>query len=729
VAGHDCSLPVATLWLLEVPKVPKQLRYLRAYVQDFHPLRMYRTTPHVACRLFHSAGTDPYSSAAATFGPTSCTTAQTCPHAGAAMQSKRRWTDVIGADIASSIAADNEDESRRPSASKRVRQADPWSVRDGRDIAPHTNVDRISHLSDELLIRILSFLPLSQLLAVSLVSHRFGHLAADSHLWRELYYHRFVLPRALRIPGFRDGGGAGRGSGDKNRRLHEGRRQTLWTAGGRGSIPGDTRTKSRRVKDKNVDGAGVDWRRQYKIRHNWARGACAVEELRLGIDGPSRTAADGGKILVKVIEGTAVTADAVHGLRIWDLKSKSSLAQIRLGPDSGEGPLPTCICLDDQHAGNSWLDIVVGFEDGGFGIWRFDATAKTLHHRYNQGQSSNGDLMAVAFSHPYLLTATSSVLVSLYTFEQPLKAGNQTTPGSVTNDGVNPAGRQRGSIAGPWQEMDHSTMSAERSQDKIHELPAPCLMTSLKSHSSSPPLVLNIRKLASTTIASIAYTFSTRQGWSIGVQDLHIRGSMSTAEEAAPEISTTQLAYTPPVKSGSSGRTPPQSPRRNGDVSRFGPSPCSNDDGAATAPCSSFEAGPTALCYNHPYLLATLPDNTLVLHLCTSSSSELSLSPGIRLWGHTSGISNADITCRGKAVSVSSRGQEMRVWELEGRGERFSGRSVQVRPLSAEEAQETERGNPDWDERRNWVGFDDEMVIVLKEAGDGRESLMVYDFT
>jgi hypothetical protein len=31
--------------------------------------------------------------------------------------------------------------------------------------------------------------------------------------------------------------------------------------------------------------------------------------------------------------------------------------------------------------------------------------------------------------------------------------------------------------------------------------------------------------------------------------------------------------------------------------------------------------------------------------------------------------------------------------------------------------------------RKQWVGFDDEVVIVLKESGSGGQALMVYDFT
>jgi hypothetical protein len=106
------------------------------------------------------------------------------------------------------------------------------------------------------------------------------------------------------------------------------------------------------------------------------------------------------------------------------------------------------------------------------------------------------------------------------------------------------------------------------------------------------------------------------------------------------------------------------------------------------------------------------------------------------LWGHTSGISDAEITPRGKAVSVSARGDEIRVWELEGR---VGGSSVEVRPRQQQQDNNADAklSRPSdesfqiarLDDKRNCVGFDEEMVIVLKEAPNGRESLMVYDFT
>jgi hypothetical protein len=337
----------------------------------------------------------------------------------------------------------------------------------------------------------------------------------------------------------------------------------------------------------------------------------------------------------------------------------------------------------------------------------------------------------MALSYPYLLTATQAVLVSLYTFDIPsaVEAG-QTK-------------RRDGRSSEPEEDAQRDVVEG------AGKLRAPYLLTSLDSHTSRPPLALSIRRAGRTTVASVAYTFSTRRGWSIGIQDLHIHQPAPDAR-SAPEIATTRIAYTTPVEmEGFSSRTaptPPATPVRGGHGRATAEQTTSSPVHSAAIPSSAAaaaEPGPTTLCYTHPYLLATLPDNTLVLHLCTSTASSLTISDGIRLWGHTSGISDAEITARGKAVSVSSRGEEMRVWELEGRG--GGGRSsVEIRPwqavgrgkggsaLVAEGEEEGLRlGDParDWDERRNWVGFDDEMVIVLKERRGKRESLMVYDFT
>ncbi|KAI1379264.1 hypothetical protein F4677DRAFT_411106 [Hypoxylon crocopeplum] len=569
--------------------------------------------------------------------------------------------------------------------------------------------DLLSPLSDELLVRILTFLPLPDLLNTAPLSKRFYHLFGDSQIWKRLYYSRFVLPRALRIPGFRDGSA-------REGKLHYSSRKAVWADGRRGGWVdmhvGDLQDRSR------------DWKRQYKLRHNWSKGKCAVEELPLGRDPTISETSPSRKMLVKVSEGIAVTADVATGLRAWDLKTKQLLAQISLGEVDLDA-VPSCITIDDQMHQDQTLEIVVGFTDGSFGIWKLDTRERRILRRYRHEKSSSGELVGIAFSYPYLLTATKSVLISLYTFDGPPKTGRSTT---LESDRETPDSETvRGSESETMHEDTEDERRSRRLKPRIQEnagrllTRSPYLLTSLKSHTSRAPLALSIRKTAGSIVASIAYTFSTLQGWSLGIQDLHLRPSTSRSKPT-PDITTTRLAYTLPVR-GSPSRipSPPTSPSRHISIS---PSSYEGDNDLD---------GPINLCYTHPYLLATLPDNTLVLYLCTSNATSLSISPGIRLWGHTSGISDAEITGRGKAVSVSCRGEEIRVWELEGRAH---GKSIEVRPTTSPIA--TGRGEikdlsdidtaVQWDDKRNWVGFDDEMVIVLKES-KGRESLMVYDFT
>lgn len=555
--------------------------------------------------------------------------------------------------------------------------------------------DRLSSISDELTVRILSFLPISTLLDVGLVSRHFHRLACDSQLWRALYYSRFVLPRALRIPGFRDG------SKRQGSRLHYSARRAVWADGGQGRRGGLVD-----MRNGNEQQTSVDWKRQYKLRHNWARGKATVEELDVGgLAAPKKT-------LVKVVEGIAVTADTASGLRAWDLKTKALLAQAALQDDNGQKSAPTCVGVDEQSLDNKHLDICLGFTDGSFGIWRLDLHSNLISLRQRHAKSSNGALIGIAYRHPYLLTATESVLVSLYDFEQP---GDRSR-----------TKRQQDS-ASSKSKLDLGYESDETEQGTTikepEKLPAPILVTSLKSHTSRAPLALSIRSMAGSAVASIAYSFGTLEGWSIGIQDLHI-GLSSKGES---EITSTRLAYTIPITSAPTRPPSPVTPTRQPSIAASSPRQPSTP-----SPSSLASDGPTTLRYTHPYLLATLPDNTLVLHVCTSSANALSVSPGIRLWGHTSGISDAEITARGKAVSVSCRGEEIRVWELEGRA---GGKSIEVRPKTSQDDEGSlllgsdKAAKDEWDDRRNWVGFDDEMVIVLKESRDGRESLVVYDFT
>lgn len=430
-------------------------------------------------------------------------------------------------------------------------------------------------------------------------------------------------------------------------------------------------------------------------------------------------------MLVKLAEGVVLTVDRGDGLRAWDLKERALIAGFALE----DGAVPTCLAVD-EGIGSGRLGIAVGFMDGGWGTWRLDLKEKEFVEVYRHPESSNGMLSAVAYANPYILTITDSQLLSLYTF-------TPTIPTSSTDDvdGDDEQEVPKSKSQTVFGILIAKFTSSTDSEITPHSGLEPHLLASLKSHTSWPPLSLSIRTTTSTIIASIAYSLPTYySGYTIGLQELHLSTTTGTItfsrlSSALPQGFSSILS-SPGVSSPSSGTSSPIPGNQRNDIS------------------TGSNTRPTTLSYSHPYILATHPDNTLTLYLCTSTASTLHISPGTKLWGHTSSVSSAEITARGKAVSVSTRGNELRVWELEGgfssstpsknrRLNRRDERSVKIRPEGKDGEINTVEGrrgvlegySEEVGAQKSWVGFDDEMVIVLKESEQGTQALMVYDFT
>jgi len=559
--------------------------------------------------------------------------------------------------------------------------------------------DHLSDLSDELLIRILHHLPIETLLQCQRISHRFYTLAGDSQIWKYLYYNRFVLPRALRIPGIK--------TAQQEQALHFSSRRSKW-------LDDDTLVN-------RVDGKKTNWKGQYKLRHNWSIGVCEMQEIHVA-DKPSVPS-----MLVRLAERIIITADREEGLRAWDLKGKSLIAKCDLGSDV----VPTCLAVDEQESESKGLGIAVGFVNGGWGTWILDVAGKIFSEAYRHPSSSNGRLSAVAFAYPYILTITDAQLLSLYTFapKPPIQEVEDDSGEEVSvKESDIPTPLDSGKEKLPQQEHTKPLDTLESSSPNPN--PKPRLLASLKSHTCWPPMSLSIRKTSTTLIASIAYSLPTYlSGYTIGLQELHLSLltsaiTFSRLASALPQGFSTLSSSLP--SSGTSSPIP--SPQNHSLQNQRG------------------EVAPTSLSYSHPYILATHPDNTLTLYLCTSTSTSLTLTPGTKLWGHTSSVSSAEITPRGKAVSVSTRGNELRVWELEGGVSSPSSsrkkigaarhlnlnRSLEKSVRINSQGREEDGGSMDGEmenSRKRWVGFDDEVVIVLKESGRGTQALMVYDFT
>ncbi|KAH6607080.1 f-box domain-containing [Trichoderma cornu-damae] len=667
-------------------------------------------------------------------------------------------------------------------SSKRPRLAKHWELE-----TPSYDVTR--DMSDELLLRIFSYVDERTLLAAAPVSRQFYRVASDPQLWRSHYYRRFILPRANRIPGLEpeskapsaaagpSGGGGGGGSSlpsssssSSSSSLGRGRGRAqgelrgpagALSADDRGSsarlmapTPADAAVEPAKEPFRPADPAGkskqqpedhVDWKQQYRLRHNWARGLCEVRRVQVSPVDFALTPILQRRTLVKVAHGLAVTVDLQAGLRAWDLRSHLSIAQTSTETPDGIRLVPTALALDGQRLAAGALDIMLGFNDGTFGIWRLLLPEGRLVVLYRQDKSYVGRLTSVAYSYPYALTAAELGFISLYTFEAPaqepeppasaggasaappfpsppLSASSSPSPPSSPSPAAGEArGRRggdhdRGHDEGAYLDEDDEVSALLEGEefDRSAYLSHPFVLSSLKSDYSRRPLVLSLRKLATSAVASIAYSFDTVGGWAIGIQNFDIRPSGGSK----PDVVTSRVAYTLPADPGGLVASTSYRPR------------CPT--------CSSFpdldmdddETGPAKLCYSHPYLLATMQDNTLVLFVVTATEKSFSISNAMRLYGHTSGIADADVTPEGRAVSVSERGDEIRVWDLEGRQD---GVSVEVKPRPSRDPEDDDDDDDDaslhaehW---RNWVGTDDQRVTVLRETSDGRESLVTYDFT
>ncbi|ORY10572.1 F-box domain-containing protein [Clohesyomyces aquaticus] len=523
------------------------------------------------------------------------------------------------------------------------------------------SVDRLSQLSDELLLRILGFLPVADLPSVS---HKFYRISSDSQIWKASYYNRFVRPRASRIPGMKDRG--------VSNHLSYSSKLAKWLDEG----------------DLVKKGPDTDWKGRYKLRHKWSRGQCAVREIPVSNSPPVPP------LLARMHDGIIFTADSISGLRAWSTKKEwellASTDLVMRGTEPARSP--TSLAVDLHERDDRDQRLAVGFSDGSFTIFEFNAKDKTLVLLFNHAASINGKLAALAYSSPHLLTMTDGQLLSLYTFAD-----------------------------GP--------------------LFPPRLLHSLRSHTMWLPISLAVRTSSASVTAAVAYALPTYPtGWTVGIQEtrLGLTGDLIESRLAtAADEHFHSLAGDPSM---SSPPTRPTSPFR----------------GSACEPISSNYSDyekPTSISYSHPYLLASHSNNTLTLYLVTSTSSSLSIGAGSRLWGHTSSVSGAQIGGRGKAVSVSRVGDELRVWDLEGGMASSSVRrrimagnlSVRIQPddttkdLGGLSGVISQRGSglglalgerlDDLSVTRGWVGFDDENVIVLREKEQGSQALVVYDFT
>jgi WD40 repeat protein len=432
----------------------------------------------------------------------------------------------------------------------------------------------------------------------------------------------------------------------------------------------------------------TNWKQQYKLRHNWAQGNCVLEELEVSSDSHQQP------LLVRFSKGVIFTAAYGEGLRAWSLKGEKGLIG---GINLTQGRIPTALCVDGCHRPENRHRLAVGFANGRFDIFEFEITTARFERVYKHSISTNGAISEISLHSNFLATMAESQTLSLYNLRY------------------------------------DSNMN-----EKARLIPV--LLRSFKSHTASSPYSLSIRPSGTGTImASIAFTMSTYYGFVMAVQEILFLPDGS--------LLNSRISY-------SSDRPENLSESAIGAV---------HNDSAVMSKSASHLSGhyshsqskPTSLSYTHPYLLVAHADNTLTLFLVKSTPDALSIGLGRTLWGHTSSVSCAQVGGRGKAVSVSRKGHELRVWELEGAFRTAMRRQVQTEEFSVKITPETKKSVSektvslkDVSLQKNcglsvamehcadevsdfgdWIGFDEESVVVLRGKCHGKQAIAVYDFS
>ena len=501
---------------------------------------------------------------------------------------------------------------------KRQRE-EPAGIEHSRKRLRKSGIDLLSSMSDELVLRIFSFLDVSDVFTCQRLSRRLKALASDSQIWQLLYYRSFVKPKSSRMLKL-------------SRWLQDHRSLT--------------------------DGRSIDWKRRYKLSHNWNHGRCRVRDTQVSKPLPLPP------LLVQMHKSLIVTVEKQEGLKIWSSEEKQTLLASRplLEGDSpasqfSELPSPTALAINASKRDPQSLNIAVGFENSTIKLYGYSLDRRKVELLSRQSLSSHGAIQMIAISDECLAIYVSSGRIELFALERP------------------------------------SPQSEQRQCDSSLRF-----LAQMSSYTPSNHKRMTIKATKTGICISLVFSFPwSWTGWSIGIQE-------TTMDRDGKQVST---------------RITSSYPTPNKDL--------------------------TSICYTHPYLLTAHADNTMMLFLVTSNEGELCIGEGHRLWGHACSVAGASIDSRGKAVSITRKGGELKVWDLEGGGgstaikkHRFTdNRSVRIRPGNVN--YEIPKGlslinqailnSPRIPRSEDWVGFDEEKVIVLRERVSDSQALSVYDFT
>jgi len=202
------------------------------------------------------------------------------------------------------------------------------------------------------------------------LSKKLSRLAIDSELWKALFYRAFVLPRASRIPGIKDGASANQ--------LHYSSRLSKW------------------LDDEYLvkNGVVTNFKEQYRLRHNWLQGQCTVSEVVVADRAPDPP------LLAMMSNGVVFAADSIHGLRAWSSKNERNLLATTalVASDGHTLRLPVSMTVDSSDADGASERVAMGFIDGSFSMYALYQEERRFETLFTHPSSTNGAITAIAYS-------------------------------------------------------------------------------------------------------------------------------------------------------------------------------------------------------------------------------------------------------------------------------------------------------------------------------------------
>ena len=435
----------------------------------------------------------------------------------------------------------------------------------------------------------------------------------------------------------------------------------------------------------------------YKLRHRWLNGRCHYRESGL----PAKSRLGQSQTLLQSYEDTIITANEDATLRAWNIKAQteSLLARYDLRVDVIVEAFPTSLAID-RSLEEGKLNVAVGLSNGSVSLYVFDLEKHQFIPLQNYSIHDHRRVSALSLTQSYLISMDESQTLLLYQLP--------------------------------------STLSFASGYANLTPI------ASYKSNTVQEPISLSSRVTRGGVLISVAYFHPTYlSGWTIGLQEIEMttEGTIvqSQSRVGAPTSVTTTIVNEPWPRIGKASS-------RQSTMSYEHLSPTGTK--------------PDAISYSYPFLLAAHSDNTLSVYLVCSADKRAKISPGQRLWGHTSAIIGAHIDKHGKAVTVA-RGGDVRVWELGGLQSPFSRKpfldpstGIQIQP-EADSTSDPSRqsliksvatptramgyygerlssGDDTASAHRStgsaWVHFNEERLAVLQD-GTGSQTLIVYDFS